>query len=102
MRTLILPALALTALGLSACSEKAADQVEQAGDAIGNDIERGINNADDHIDAGLDSAGRAIDNAGDHIGAAADEAGRKADAASHDARQEAGNALKKAGEDLKN
>lgn len=102
MRNILLTGLGLAALSLSACSEKSADKVEQAGDAVGSDLERGINNADDHIQSGLKKTGDAVDRMGDDIGDAASDAARKADAQAAKAKQDAGVALEKAGKDLKN
>jgi len=102
MRKHILIAAAAAAFTLSACSDKTSDKIEQAGDAVGKDIERGINNADDHVNAGLKDAGQAIDNFGDQVGASAEQAAKDARAAGKDAKHEAGKALENAGKDLKN
>lgn len=93
---------AIGALSMAACSEQTADQVEQAGDAVGNDIERGINNADDAIASGLNKTGAAIERAGERVGAATDEAARDAKEATSNAKQETGAALEKAGRDMQN
>ena len=102
MRKILITSLgAIAVMGLSACSEKAQDQVEQAGDAVGNDIERGIINADDMAAAGADKMGAAVDNAGHEIGAAADEAGAKIEAGAADAKHDIGSSVEKAGKDIK-
>ena len=75
MRTPIFAGLAiLAAAGLSACSEKTQDNLEQTGDSIGNDMSRAADDAGAAIDNGLDDAGQAIDSGADRVGAAADEA----------------------------
>jgi hypothetical protein len=102
MRALTLSGMAIAALALSACSEKAADKVDAASQAVGQDIERGINNADDHIQSGLEKTGKAIDKAGDDLSAATADASRKADIAAKKAQKDAGAALQKTGKDLQN
>ena len=58
MRTPIFAGLAiLAAAGLSACSEKTQDNLEQTGDSIGNDMSRAADDAGAAIDNGLDDAG---------------------------------------------
>ena len=72
MRTPIFAGLAiLAAAGLSACSEKTQDNLEQTGDSIGNDMSRAADDAGAAIDNGLDDAGQAIDSGADRVGAAA-------------------------------
>jgi hypothetical protein len=101
MRISMITGAAILSLGLAACSEKAADKVEDAGDAIGSDITRGINNADDHIQSGLHKTGNAIQETGDDIGDAASDAGRKAGEEADRAQKDIGSSLEKAGKDLK-
>ena len=46
MKASIVAALVIVAgMGLSACSEKAADSLENAGSAIGNDVSRAVDQA---------------------------------------------------------
>lgn len=101
MRKFIIAGIgAATALALTACSEKAQDQVEQAGEAVGNDLESGINNADDVIASGVKDAGQAIENAGDAVGEAAGDATEEARSEGREAKAEAGTALQNAGKEL--
>lgn len=92
---------ALAALGLAACSERSQDQAGQTANAIGSDVERGVNNADDTIAAGADKAGRSLDNAGHEIGAAADRIGSSVENHAASAKKDLGSALEKAGNDIK-
>jgi len=92
---------AIAALGLSACSEKAQNEVGQAADSVGSDLERGINNADDTLAAGADKAGRAIDNAGHDISAATRNIGADARNEASDAKKDVGDTLEEAGKDIK-
>ncbi|WP_070154219.1 hypothetical protein [Sphingobium phenoxybenzoativorans] len=101
MRISIITAAAVLSLGLAACSEKAADKVEDAGDAIGSDITRGVNNADDHIQSGLHKTGNAIEQTGDQIGDAASNAARKAGHEVDKAQKDVGSTLEQAGKDMK-
>ena len=101
MRKFIIAGLgAATALTLSACSEKAQDEVGQAGEAVGSDLERGINNADDAIAAGARDAGQAIENAGESVADTARDATTDVRSEARDAKQDAGSALQNAGKDL--
>lgn len=100
-KTIIIGLSVAAALGLSACSEKSQDKVEQAGDAIGNDLERGINNADDKVAAGADHVGAAIDNAGDHISAATKDVRADVKDEARDAKHSVGGALEETGKDIK-
>ncbi|WP_373278258.1 hypothetical protein [Sphingobium fuliginis] len=80
MRTSFLTAMsALTVLGASACSEKAADNLENAGSAIGSDVGNTVDRAGDRIERGLDEAGNAIDEGSGRLGAAMDNASRDAE-----------------------
>jgi len=101
MRITLLTGAAILSLGLAACSEKAADKVENASDAVGSDITRGINNADDHIQSGLHETGDAIKKTGDDIGAAASDAAAKAGHEADKAQKNVGSTLEQAGKDMK-
>jgi hypothetical protein len=102
MRKIILTGVAAAAIGLSACSDKTADKINEAGNSLGYDLERGINNADDHLETGMRKTGAAINDLGDDIGNAASRTADRAGAEADKARRDAGTALKKAGNDLKN
>lgn len=102
MRLSILATAAVLSLaGLSACSQKTQDSVENAGSSIGNDLDSAIDRAGDKIDNGLDHAGRVIDGQADRIGTAAENATREAEREAADARHDVGTHLEKAGSDLK-
>lgn len=103
MRAPLLAGLAvLSALGLSACSEKASDNLDNAGSAIGNDVSNAVDDAGNSIDNGLDRAGAAIDKGADRIGTATDRAADDAKREGREARQDVGASLEKAGADLRN
>src|SRR3546814_8471374 len=91
MRTKFLAAMsALATLGASACSEKAADNLENAGSAIGSDVGNTVDRAGDRIDRGLDAAGNAIGEGSDRLGAAMDNASRDAEREAREAKQDVG------------
>ncbi|MBH1992925.1 MAG: hypothetical protein I8H86_08555 [Sphingomonadaceae bacterium] len=92
----------LTAISLTACSEKAQDSLENAGAAISNDVDSTLDHAGDRIDNGLDRAGRAINNGAERVGATTDQAARDADRKADAAKRNVGESLEKAGNDLKN
>lgn len=101
MRTSLLAAVAvLSVAGLSACSEKAQTNLENAGSAIGNDVSNAVDDAGAKIDNGLDHAGHAIDNGAERIGAASDNAAADAKREAGEAKHDVGT-LEKAGNDLK-
>jgi hypothetical protein len=100
MRRLILTGMGIAAVALSGCSEKAADKVNEAGNAISRDITHGINNADDDIQAGLSHTGKQIDKFGDDVGDAASDAAKKVGRETDKAQKDAGEALEKAGKDI--
>ena len=104
MRAPLLAITALSALGLSlsACSEKASDNLENAGSAIGNDVSNAVDDAGEKIDNGLDRAGAAIDNGADRIGAATDRAADDAKREGKESKQDVGASLEQAGKDLRN
>lgn len=103
MRAPLLAGLALlSALGLSACSQKASDNLDNAGTAIGDDVSNAVDNAGASIDNGLDRAGAAIDHGADRIGAATDKAAIDAKREGKEAQQDVGASLENAGRDLRN
>ena len=62
MRTFIVAGLATLAVaGLSACTEKTQDKIENAGAAVGDDVSNAVDTAGDKIDNGLDKAGDKIE-----------------------------------------
>ncbi|MBN3537373.1 hypothetical protein JYA61_11450 [Sphingomonas pseudosanguinis] len=122
-KALILALTGAAALSLTACSENAQQQTEQAADAIGSDVKATTQNAADDVQAAtaralnsaentMDRAGDKLDRAGDRAAAQADRAGDnldrnlnragdKIEQGADNARQATGNALVRAGEDVR-
>jgi ElaB/YqjD/DUF883 family membrane-anchored ribosome-binding protein len=122
-KALILALTGAAALSLAACSENAQQQTEQAADAIGSDVKATTQNASDDVEAAtakalnsaenaMDKAGDKLDRAGDRAAAHADRAGEnidrgldhagdKIERGADNARQATGNALVRAGEDVR-
>lgn len=88
-------------MGLSACSEKAADSLENTGSAIGNDVSRAVDQAGEKIDNGLDDAGRAIDEGANKMEAATSNATQDARREAREAKKDTGAAMERVGNDLK-
>jgi hypothetical protein len=102
MRKSLIAGLSVLAVaGLSACSEKTQDKVENAGAAVGSDIDNNLDAAGAKIDNGLDHAGAAIDRGADKVDAAADNAAADAKREGREAKQNVGSAIENAGRDIK-
>ena len=95
-RSIIVLGLAVSAACLSACSDKARNETEQAGNAIASDIDNASDNASNAAQRATDTANAALDRASDRLDTAANRAEQKAD----EAKQRAGRALENAGEAL--
>lgn len=80
----------LLAGGVSACSDQAQQETEEAGEAVGSDIERGLNDA-----------ATEADQAGDKAEAEANRLGDKIENAADDAADATGKALENAGRELR-
>ncbi|EGI54454.1 putative lipoprotein [Sphingomonas sp. S17] len=122
-KALILALTGAAAISLAACSENSRTQTEQAADAIAADAKATTQNASDDVEAAtaraLNSAENTIDRAGDKLDRAGDRAAVQADRAgdnidrgldragdkiergADNARQATGNALVRAGEDVR-
>ena len=85
-----LPIVAAAALGLAACTDKSADEVGEAANAVAADGANALDQAGDDLEAATNSALSGAENSMDSIGDAAD-----------DAATATGNALEKAGKDIK-
>ena len=115
-KALILALTGAAAISLAACSENSRTQTEQAADAIAadakattqnasDDVEaataRALNSAENTIDRAGDRAAVQADRAGDNIDRGLDRAGDKIERGADNARQATGNALVRAGEDVR-
>ena len=83
--------IAAVPVALAACSEKTQEETGEAAAAAGNDIE----NAGERVENSMEQTG-------DNIEAAAERTGDKIEAGAAEARQETGEALEEAGQDLQN
>ena len=102
MRTSFLAAMsALTVLGVSACSEKAADNLENAGSAIGSDVSNTMDRAGAKIDGGLDTPDNAISEGSDRDSTAMHNASRAAEREAREAKRDVGAAMERAGNDIR-
>lgn len=95
-RSIIALGIAVSAASLSACSDKARNETQEAGNAIASDVRNAGNDAARAAEHVTDSANAAITHAGDRIDAAADKAEEKG----KEAKRATGRALENAGEAL--
>lgn len=103
MRSLFWAGVAMAAMiALPACSERAENKVENAGAAIGQDIDNNLDAAGARIDSGLDQAGATIENGAARVGDAADDAAADAKREASETKKDVGGAMERAGRDLKN
>ncbi len=65
MKFFALPLVAVAALGLAACSEKAQNEMGEAAGAVGNDVENNVDAGAAAVDNALESAGNEMEQAGD-------------------------------------
>ncbi len=95
-RSIIILGIAASTACLSACSDRARNETEEAGNAIASDIDNASDKAANAAQHATDSANAVIDRAGDRIDAAANKAEQKGE----DAKRATGRALENAGEAL--
>ncbi len=104
MRTLATATILAAATALVACSPSARNESAEAANVIGTDVSTTTRNAIDDVDAATDralgSAERSLDNAGQDIERGADRAGAAIDNTADRARDDAGEALIDAGNEL--
>jgi hypothetical protein len=95
-KIVFVPLLALAAIGMTACSEKAQTDTAAAANSIAGDVTETARKARDNTDAALGAAEQRMDNFGDSVGAKADRLGERADRAADRAENEADQAGDKA------
>jgi hypothetical protein len=83
MRKTYLALVPALALGLTACSENAQDNLSNTLDRTGASLENAASDAGDTIANATDDAGRELDNVADDVGARAESAGNAIDNATH-------------------
>ena len=109
MKIILLPIAA--AFALAGCSENAQKEAGEAAGAVAADANATMGEAVDDVQAAseqafnsaesaVDSAGRAIDRGADRAGAALDDTGDRIVAGTANARREAGEELREAGNDI--
>lgn len=95
-KIVLVPMLAITAIGMSACSEKAQTDTAAAANSIAGDVTETARKARDDTDAALGAAEARMDNFGDTVSAKTDRLGERADRAADQAEVEADRAGEKA------
>ena len=65
MKIFALPMLAVAALGLAACTDKAQNEVGEAANVVATDVGNTVDAGVNSVDNALDAAGNSMDNAAD-------------------------------------